>query len=155
EPGAQADSEHGALVGTELTPAQERIIRAADTFFLGTTHPRRGTDSSHKGGAAGLVRVDGGTLWWPDYPGNNMFNSFGNLAVDPSASLLFVDFTTGATVQLTGTAALEWITPGSPGDDGGTGRRIRFIPTRIVQPIDPLPIRIGETLSYPRNPRLS
>jgi uncharacterized protein len=156
EPGAAAGSgDHGSLVGTELTPAQERIIRAADTFFLGTVHPRRGTDSSHKGGAAGFVRVDGGTLWWPDYPGNNMFNSFGNLAVDPVASMLFVDFRTGATLHLSGVAKLEWIVPDSPGDDGGTGRRVRFTPERIVQPVDALPIHVGDTVSYPRNPRLS
>ncbi|HEY3748692.1 MAG TPA: pyridoxamine 5'-phosphate oxidase family protein [Pseudonocardiaceae bacterium] len=154
ETGAGA-GEHGSLVGTELTPAQERIIRAADTFFLGTNHPERGTDSSHKGGAAGFVRVDGGTLWWPDYPGNNMFNSFGNLAVDPSASMLFVNYGTGTTLHLSGTAGLEWITPGSPGDDGGTGRRVRFTPERIVQPVDPLSIHVSDTNPYPRNPRLS
>ncbi len=82
-------------------------IRAADTFFLGTTHPARGTDASHRGGPAGFVRVeDDQTLWWPDYPGNNMFNSLGNLAVDPAAALLFIDFATGRTLHLSGRAAL-------------------------------------------------
>jgi len=53
------------------------MIAASDTFFLGTTHPVRGSDASHRGGPAGFVRVDGDQLWWPDYPGNNLFNSFG------------------------------------------------------------------------------
>ena len=44
----------------------------------------------------------------PDYPGNNMFNTFGNLAVNPAAGLLFVDFERGATLQLTGTADVLW-----------------------------------------------
>src|SRR5262245_12523870 len=70
-------------------------IRKADTFFLGTTHPDRGCDASHRGGPPGLVRVeDDRAIWWPDYPGNNMFNSLGNIAVDPVAALLFVDFAT-------------------------------------------------------------
>jgi uncharacterized protein len=102
------------------------LIARADTFFLGTVHPTRGADASHRGGTPGFVRVEGGELWWPDYPGNNMFNSLGNLEVDDSAALLFVDFESGASLQISGTAALEWITPGAAGDDGGTGRRVRF-----------------------------
>jgi predicted pyridoxine 5'-phosphate oxidase superfamily flavin-nucleotide-binding protein len=114
-----------------LTAGHERMIRQADTFFLGTTHPTRGTDTSHKGGNPGFVRVEDGVIWWPDYAGNNLFNSLGNIAVDPEAALLFVDFATGTLVQLSGVAQLEWVTPGSSGDDGGTGRRVRFHPQQI------------------------
>jgi uncharacterized protein len=107
-------------------------IRRSDTFFLGTAHPTRGADASHRGGPAGFVRVDGDGVWWPDYPGNNMFNSFGNLAVDDAAALLFVDFDTGAVLHLSGTAAVEWTEPGIDGDDGHTGRRVRFTISQIV-----------------------
>lgn len=94
---------------TSLTPADQALIAAADTFFLGTTHPARGSDASHRGGPPGFVRVDSAEkLSWPDFPGNNMFNSFGNLAVDDEAALLFTDFSTGATVQISGTAAVQW-----------------------------------------------
>ena len=41
--------------------------------------------------------ADHETVECPDYPGNNMFNSFGNLAVDPTAALLFIDFRSGRT----------------------------------------------------------
>src|ERR1700678_3365977 len=75
---------------------------------------------------------DGDRLWWPDYPGNNLFNSFGNLAVDPEASLLFFDFDTGRTLQLSGTAEVHWDAPGRPGDDGQTGRRAVFSVQRLV-----------------------
>jgi hypothetical protein len=102
------------------------LIARADTFFLGTTHPERGTDASHRGGPPGFVRVERSSLWWPDYAGNNMFNSLGNLATDPTAALLFLDFSTGATLHLSGTARLEWTTPEEDGDDAGTGRRVRF-----------------------------
>lgn len=109
------------------------LISRADTFFLGTMHPTRGVDSSHRGGPRGFVRSTGSDLWWPDYHGNNMFNSLGNIAVDSSASLLFLDFDTGETLYLTGDAAIEWTDPGIPGDDDGTGRRVRFTPEYIVK----------------------
>lgn len=117
----------GSVRAASLSVPAQALIGHADTFFLGTTHPTRGNDASHRGGPPGFVRVSSPTsLWWPDFPGNNMFNSFGNLAVDDEAALLFSDFTTGATVQLSGTGRLRWTPPGAPGDDGGVGRRVEF-----------------------------
>jgi predicted pyridoxine 5'-phosphate oxidase superfamily flavin-nucleotide-binding protein len=127
------------------------LITRADTFFLGTMHPTRGADASHRGGPPGFVRVEGGRLWWPDYAGNNMFNSFGNLAIDPSASLLFVDFDTGATLHLSGTATVEWPGQGAPGDDGGTGRRVRFT-VEAVASGHRLGIRSDPPRPSPHNP---
>jgi uncharacterized protein len=119
---------------TSLSANERAMIEAADTFFLGTTHPTRGSDASHRGGPSGFVRVDGpGRLWWPDYPGNNMFNSFGNLAIDDEAALMFVDFATGASLQLSGTAQVEWTDPGADGDDGGVGRRVAFSVGSVVE----------------------
>jgi hypothetical protein len=55
------------------------------------------------------VRVrDERTLEFPDYPGNNMFNTLGNLVVHPRAGLLFVDFERGDLLQLTGSARILW-----------------------------------------------
>ncbi|MFE2642666.1 pyridoxamine 5'-phosphate oxidase family protein [Streptomyces nigra] len=134
--------------------AYEDIIRKADTFFLGTTHPARGTDTSHKGGNPGFVRVEDGVIWWPDYAGNNLFNSLGNVDVDPAAALVFIDFTSGSLIQLSGTAELEWVTPGSPSDDGGTGRRVRFHPQQVRTSSTSL--RDGGTVSpSPHNPPLA
>ena len=48
------------------------------------------------------------TLQFPDYAGNNMFNTLGNLAIDPHAGLLFVDFELGDTLQITGEARVLW-----------------------------------------------
>jgi uncharacterized protein len=118
--------------GAALAPEDVALVGAADTFFLGTTNPERGSDTSHRGGTPGFVRIEGGRLWWPDYPGNNLFNSFGNLAVDPEASLLFLDFDTGRTLHLSGTAEVEWNAAGQPGDDGHTGRRAVFTLQRLV-----------------------
>ena len=137
-----------------LSAADAALIRAADTFFLGTTNPERGSDTSHRGGTPGFVRVDGGRLWWPDYPGNNLFNSFGNLAVDPEASLLFLDFDAGRTLQLSGTAEVDWDAAGRPGDDGHTGRRAVFTLERLVAG-HLLPSRQAAHTPYPRNPALT
>jgi predicted pyridoxine 5'-phosphate oxidase superfamily flavin-nucleotide-binding protein len=138
----------------DLTPDARSLIRTADTFFLGTAHPQRGADTSHKGGRPGFVRIEGEELWWPDYAGNNMFNSLGNIAANPEATLLFVDFATGRTLQLTGAAELQWIKPGSAGDDGDTGRRIRFRPDAITAGSVRLPIRSARANQSPDNPDL-
>jgi hypothetical protein len=110
--------------GTGLPDADRALVTAADMFFLGTSHPDRGADSSHKGGPPGFVRVDDDSLRWPDYPGNNMFNSLGNLAVNPEAALLFLDFDSGAALHLSGTASLEWTVE----SEHDTGRSVRFRP---------------------------
>lgn len=140
EPAPPAASDAAPVrVATALSDADTDLVRAADTVLLGTTHPERGNDASHRGGPAGFVRIDGdGRLWLPDYPGNNMFNSLGNIAVDPSTALLFVDFTTGATLQLTGTAELVFDT--TVVDDAGTGRALRFTVDGVVAAAS-LPLR--------------
>lgn len=114
----------GSRSGIALDPADADLIRSADTFFLGTVNPVRGADASHRGGPPGFVRIDGNRLRWPDYPGNNMFNSLGNLAVDPEAALLFLDFTTGASLHLSGTARTEW--------DDAERRTVSFEPERLA-----------------------
>ncbi len=116
--------------GKVLRPEHIQLIQAADTFFLGTTHPESGNDASHRGGPAGFVRVTPDRVRWPDYPGNNMFNSFGNLSIDPTAALLFVDFPTGAVLQLSGTATVCW--DETAGGDAATGRYVDFAPALVI-----------------------
>jgi predicted pyridoxine 5'-phosphate oxidase superfamily flavin-nucleotide-binding protein len=75
------DAKQGTALGRERTV----LIRRADTFFAATAHASRGTDASHRRGNPGFAKVlDETTLRIPDYPGNSMFNTLGNLAVDPS-----------------------------------------------------------------------
>lgn len=103
-----------------LSPAQAEYVRAADTMFLGTTHPERGNDVSHKAGPAGFIEVRDGVLWWPDYVGNDMFNSLGNLTVDDTAAVWLGDFRSGRTLHVSGRATVEW----NAATD--TGRAVRF-----------------------------
>jgi hypothetical protein len=92
-----------------LNARQQAFIAAADTLFIASFHPDGGPDASHRGGAPGFVRpLDARTLAFGDYPGNNMYNTLGNLAAQPRAGLLFLDFESGTTLQLTGAARLDW-----------------------------------------------
>jgi uncharacterized protein len=119
-------------LGGELSADDRHLIGHADTFFLGTTHSERGSDASHRGGPPGFVRAGDGQLWWPEYPGNNLFNSLGNLMANPEAALLFPDFATGRTLQVTGTANIDWGPPALPGEEAAGSRRVRVTPLRAV-----------------------
>jgi predicted pyridoxine 5'-phosphate oxidase superfamily flavin-nucleotide-binding protein len=92
-----------------LSEEFQRWIGKADTFFLASFHPLGGADASHRGGFPGFVQVvDERTIIWPDYNGNGMFNTLGNIIENPNAGLLFLDFEQGGTLQLSGTADIIW-----------------------------------------------
>jgi ferredoxin-NADP reductase len=98
-------------------------------------------DASHRGGEPGFVHVDGDArLVFPDYAGNNHFNTLGNLILDPRAGLLFVDFAAGSLLQLTGRARIDW------GSDAvarfaGARRLVAFDVDEIVDLPAALPLR--------------
>jgi uncharacterized protein len=104
-----AVADQPASVSSTLSALQQQQISCADTFFIATDKPDRGADVSHKGGNPGFVRVlDERRFAFPDYNGNSMFNTLGNLTDNPHAGLLFIDFDTGRTLQLTGRASIDW-----------------------------------------------
>lgn len=101
--------------GSRLTSAQRNWIVSADTFFIASGYrgdgdnPTFGMDASHRGGERGFVEVVGDRqIRFPDYAGNNHFNTIGNLVVDPRAGTLFVNFESGSLLQLTGKTAIDW-----------------------------------------------
>lgn len=92
-----------------LIAVQQDWIARSDTFFIASFNPETGADVSHRGGYPGFIRVlNDRTLLFPDYAGNNMFQTLGNLIVNPRSGLLFIDFEQGNTLQLTGTAEVIW-----------------------------------------------
>ncbi|MBA0049726.1 pyridoxamine 5'-phosphate oxidase family protein [Streptomyces sp. AJS327] len=94
---------------TRLSAAQRAAITAADTFFVATASPEGAADASHRGGNPGFVQVLSPTrLRWPDYRGNAMFLTLGNLELNPRAGLVVPDWTGGSLLQLTGTARTVW-----------------------------------------------
>lgn len=130
--------------GHRLTPSQRAWIAAADTFFIASGHAGDeatfGMDASHRGGDPGFVRVDGETLVFPDYAGNNHFNTIGNLVVDPRAGLLFVDFEHGSLLQLTGRTTIDWDSA-AVARVPGARRLVRFAIEDIVELPTALPLR--------------
>jgi len=104
-----ASEESNVASFDRLTASHQEWILGADTFFIASRHPEFGADASHRGGNPGFVHViDAATIAFPDYAGNNMFNTLGNLAVDPHAGLLFMDYAAGHILQLTGEAEILW-----------------------------------------------
>jgi hypothetical protein len=98
-----------------LSPSQQQWVRSADTFFIATGYrgegddPAYGMDVSHRGGERGFVEVlDDRTLRFPDYAGNQFYNTLGNILGDPRTGLLFLDFSTGSLLQMTGRATIIW-----------------------------------------------
>jgi uncharacterized protein len=94
------------------------LIRNADTCFVASaTPPGRsgagsGVDVSHRGGRPGFLAIaEGGAIEIPDYRGNRFYNTLGNLAVNPRAGLLFIDFAEGDLLQVTGATAIVWDGP--------------------------------------------
>lgn len=92
-----------------LDVKHQEWIGKADTFFIGSVSSGGKMDASHRGGPPGFVKVvDDRTLLIPDYFGNSMYNTLGNIYSNPSTGLLFIDFNGGHTLQLTGRAEIIW-----------------------------------------------
>lgn len=93
----------------------QRLVGQCDLFFIASAAPvtdngiARGADISHRGGNSGFVRVDNSrTLTVPDFAGNFIFNTLGNLTRDPRAGLLFIDFETGDALHVSVRAEIVW-----------------------------------------------
>jgi predicted pyridoxine 5'-phosphate oxidase superfamily flavin-nucleotide-binding protein len=142
--------------GDVLDSAQRTMIKKADTFFVASVHPERGVDASHRGGNPGFVTLlDDRTLRIPDYPGNSMFNTLGNFAVNPRAGLIFLDFEAHRTLQLTGQAEILYDVDGTKEETGGTNRHWQFHIDRWVE-ITHAPQSDWSLLDYsPYNPPVS
>ncbi len=81
-----------SMARTAFSAADKEFIESATYFFLASSDGRGQPDCSFKGGPPGFVRVTGPSeLAFPDYDGNGMFKSLGNVAVNPSVGMLFID----------------------------------------------------------------
>jgi predicted pyridoxine 5'-phosphate oxidase superfamily flavin-nucleotide-binding protein len=86
-----ADRLEEKLTRTAFTADDNAFIESAAYFFIATADAEGRPDCSFKGGAPGFVRVTGPSeLAFPDYDGNGMFKSLGNVVVNPNVGLLFI-----------------------------------------------------------------
>ncbi len=115
-----------------LTPKQQQWIARADTFFIASFHPECGADASHRGGYPGFIRVlNDSQLVFPDYSGNNMFNTLGNIIVNPQSGLLFIDFESGNVLQMTGKAGIVWDAE-RVSEFAGAERLVEFLVDEVI-----------------------
>src|SRR3954467_14747240 len=76
---------------SQFTDDDKSFIESCIYLFIATADASGHPDCSFKGGAPGFVRVTGPSeLAFPDYDGNGMFKSLGNLVVNPHVGLLFI-----------------------------------------------------------------
>lgn len=100
-------------LGSSLSTEDVSLIGRSGAFFIASAHSDgtgadyEGADVSHRGGHAGFVQVaDENTLNIPDYVGNYLFNTLGNLLLNSKVGLLFVDFENGDLLKLSGSAVI-------------------------------------------------
>lgn len=100
--------------GSELGSTALELLARCDTAFVASAsaHPelggREGVDVSHRGGLPGFLHVEGSRLTLPDYRGNFLFNTLGNITVNPRAGLVACDLERGDLLLLTGNASISW-----------------------------------------------
>ena len=140
------------LRATALTEEQRDRLRRADTFFIATAAPDAGVDASHRGGMPGFIHVDGQRLTWPDYSGNSLFNTLGNIEAWPHAGLAIPDFETGAMLLLTGRAAIDW-DPAHAAAMPGAERLVTLDVEVVFDVHGALPERLQLREYSPLNPR--
>jgi predicted pyridoxine 5'-phosphate oxidase superfamily flavin-nucleotide-binding protein len=103
-----ADRLDEAIVGDTIDDNDRRFIEGADMFFIATADEMGRPNCSYKGGEPGFVRVvDEHTIAFPNYDGNGMYLTMGNLLVNPHAGLLFIDFEERHRMRINGEASID------------------------------------------------
>jgi predicted pyridoxine 5'-phosphate oxidase superfamily flavin-nucleotide-binding protein len=114
------------------------MLKQADTFFIASrskalaNDPQTGVDVSHRGGRPGFIKLDdNGNLIFPDFTGNNFFNTLGNIVADPRVGLFIPNFVSGSAMWINGEANILW-SPDQFGEFKGAQRFVEIKPTAIL-----------------------
>lgn len=103
-----ADRLEQVIVHDTFSADDRTFIESRPMLFVSTADAHGRPDCSYKGGLPGFVRViDERTLAFPDYDGNGMYRSWGNLLVNPQVGLLFLDFENPRRIRVNGTARIS------------------------------------------------
>lgn len=91
----------------QLTQAAIELLSRADMIFVSSAHGKTDMDTNHRGGPPGFVRVEsnnpsGAVLVYPEYSGNRLYQTLGNLQVNPRAGWVVPDFESGDVLYVTG-----------------------------------------------------
>ena len=103
-----ADRLEETIVHSTFTQSDKTFIQECAMVFVATSDSNGYPDCSYKGGLPGFVRViDDHTIALPDYDGNGMYRSWGNVLVNPHIGLLFIDFEKQYRLRVNGTATIS------------------------------------------------
>ena len=145
------------ITSTALSEADKDQITKADTLLIASraaelgNDPRAGVDINHRGGMPGFVSVlNDTTIQFPDYKGNNFYNTYGNIMTDNRIGLQFVDFETGTLLNIKGTA--ELVEDLNNGELPLMGRGLRITVQTVVRAEGALPLRYTFGAFSDRNP---
>jgi ferredoxin-NADP reductase len=134
-----------------LDEGARATIATADSFYVASfvdTPKGRRVDVSHRGGRPGFVRVDeDGVITVPDFAGNQFFNTLGNIRETGKAGLVFIDWSTGDLLQMSGDAEVVLDSPEIAAFTGAE-RLWRVRPRAIVRRRAGLPL----TWQFEENP---
>lgn len=132
-----ADRLEQVTVRTAFTEDDRAFIQRCPMFFIATADASGQPDCSYKGGVPGFVHaLDDRTLAFPDYDGNGMYRTWGNVLVNPHVGLLFLDFERPKRLRVNGTAQIRE-------DD----------PLRAEYPGSVFIVRVTATRIFPNCPR--
>ncbi|TMG83696.1 MAG: pyridoxamine 5'-phosphate oxidase family protein, partial [Betaproteobacteria bacterium] len=103
-----ADRIEERLVVDRIGEADKAYIESLDMFFLATADDDGQPSCSYKGGEPGFVRVvDAVTIAFPNYDGNGMFLSMGNVVRNARVGMLFIDFERQRRLRISGEARIS------------------------------------------------
>ena len=126
----QKHSKHQTL--NELDDQAIQLIKQSDTFFIASAEESGGNlDANHRGGKPGFVRVNNNKeLWFNDYPGNNFFQTFGNIEKHACTGLMFIDFDSGDLLLLNGQSRIVKT------EQRSANEKSKFLPRRCYFTLD-------------------
>ncbi|CAM4178367.1 hypothetical protein FHS16_000046 [Paenibacillus endophyticus] len=137
---------------SELSQQQREWIAQSDTFYIGSVSESGEMDASHRGGNPGFLQViDAKTIRFPDYYGNSMYNTLGNIYSNPASGLLFIDYEHGHSLHLTGKAEIIWDEEESA-QFRGAERLVQFVAEEVVQLNNAAEMHWEDTELSPYNP---
>ena len=107
-----ADKLRERVVHDTISEGDRDFIGRMDMFFLASVSAEGNVDCSYKGGEPGFVKVlDERTVAFPNYDGNGMFMSAGNILTNPKVGMLFIDWENQWRMRLNGTASIDFADP--------------------------------------------
>jgi len=139
--------------GPTLSAEGNALIAKSDMFFLSTS-TSSDMDVNHRGGAPGFVRIISSTqIAYPEFSGNRLYQSLGNLQLNPKIGITFPDYVTGDVLYITGmTEILVGADAAALLPSSNLAVKIDIVEARFVR--RGLPFRGVKKSPSPYNPRV-